>query len=90
MNSYSILKEVKPLENHHLMLTFDNGEKRQYDFKPNLNHKYYKILTDIQLFKSVSINDGEIEWVTGQDFCPHTLYEQSKLVRDDGQNSDIL
>ena len=24
-------------------------------------------------------NDGEIEWSTGQDFCPHTLYEKSVI-----------
>jgi hypothetical protein len=24
------------------------------------------------------VNDGEIEWATGQDFCPHTLYDGSE------------
>jgi hypothetical protein len=59
------------------MLTFGENERRLYDFKPNLKHKYYCSLSDIRLFKSVSVIDGEIEWVTGQDFCPNTLYEES-------------
>ena len=78
MNVYPILKDVTPLDDYRLMLTFGENEKRLYDFKPNLTHKFYRSLSDMRLFKSVSVNDGEIEWVTGQDFCPHTLYEDSK------------
>ena len=77
MRSYPKLKEAIPLDDYNLMLTFGNGEKRRYDFKPNLNHKFYHPLTDVNLFKSVDVIDGEIEWVTGQDFCPNTLYEKS-------------
>ena len=77
MNTYPTLKAVTPLNDYRLMLTFEEEEKRLYDFKPNLSHKFYKALSDMRLFKSVSVNDGEIEWVTGQDFCPHTLYEES-------------
>ena len=78
MDMYPALKAVTPLDDYRLMLTFGEGEKRLYDFKPNLNHRYYKELEDANLFKAVSINDGEIEWATGQDFCPHTLYEGSE------------
>ena len=27
--------------------------------------------------KLISVVDGELLWQTGQDFCPHTLYENS-------------
>jgi len=77
MKAYPVLTAVSPLEDYHLMRTFGENERRVYNFKPNLSHKFYSPLTDPQLFKSVSVVDGEIEWVTGQDFCPHTLYEQS-------------
>jgi hypothetical protein len=80
MSEYPELKIVTPLDNHSLILVFGENEKRIYDFKPNLNHKFYRPLADIKLFKKVAVNDGEIEWVTGQDFCPHTLYEESKPV----------
>jgi len=81
MALYPKLKIAKPLDNHLLILIFEEDEKRLYDFKPNLDHNFYRPLTDINLFKKVSVNDGEIEWVTGQDFCPHTLYEESKPMR---------
>ena len=77
MITYPTLRSVTPQDDFNLILDFADGEKRIYDFKPNLSHKFYKALADIRLFKAVTVNDGEIEWVTGQDFCPHTLYEQS-------------
>jgi len=80
MATYPILTSVKPCDDYKLELVFGKNEKRIYDFKPNLDHKFYRALIDLTLFKKVSVIDGEIEWVTGQDFCPHTLYEKSLLV----------
>ena len=77
MKTYPNLTKVTPLDDYSLVLIFDNNEKRLYDFKPNLSHKFYQPLADIRLFKSAEVADGEIEWVTGQDFCPNTLYEKS-------------
>ena len=77
MYAYPVLTAVAPFDDYRLMLTFGKNERRVYDFKPNLNHKFYRSLTDIRLFKKVSVVDGEIAWDTGQDFCPHTLYDHS-------------
>lgn len=77
MDVYPVLKEAIPLDGYKLALIFGENERRVFDFSSNLNHKYYSPLTDEKLFRSVSVVDGEISWVTGQDFCPHTLYEQS-------------
>jgi len=77
MNTYPKLTDVKTLPNYCLLLTFNEAETRYYDFKPNLNHKYYNTLKNKNLFDAVSVADGEIEWASGQDFCPNTLYENS-------------
>ena len=77
MKVYPALKAAIPLDDYRLVLTFGGGEKRMYDFTPNLNHKFFSSLADIRLFKSLNVVDGEIEWATGQDFCPNTLYENS-------------
>jgi len=81
MQSYPVLVGVTPLENYRLLLAYANQEKRVYDFTPNLDHPFFKPLANVELFKKVQANDGELEWVTGQDFCPHTLYSDSKLVQ---------
>ncbi len=77
MKNYHILKSAKAFDDYKLELIFDENEKRIYDFSPNLSHKYYSELKEVSLFKAVRVNDGEIEWATGQDFCPNTLYEDS-------------
>ena len=77
MISYPKLKDVMISDGYYLILFFDNSEKKLYDFKPNLNHKFYEPLKDLSIFNTAKVIDGEIEWITGQDFCPHTLYENS-------------
>ena len=71
------LLDVKATDDYKLILNFSNGEEKMYDFKSNLDHPFYKELRNPVLFKNVWVIDGEIEWATGQDFCPHTLYEAS-------------
>ena len=80
MRAYPKLQTAVPLADYQLLLGYENGEQRLYNFKPNLNHKFYRPLADARLFKTVSVTDGEIEWATGQDFCPHTLYNDSAAV----------
>jgi len=81
MQVYPKLVKVTPMENYHLLLAFANKEKRLYDFRPNLEHPFFRPLANEELFKKVAAVDGELEWVTGQDFCPHTLYSDSKPIR---------
>ena len=81
MKRYPMLKDVEAFDNYTLLLTFGENEKRLYDFSQNLNHAYYAPLKDLHRFKTASVTDGEIEWITGQDFCPHTLYENSDIVK---------
>ena len=90
MNIYPILRKAIPLDDYRLMLIFGDSEKRIYDFKPNFNHKFYKPLADIRLFNSVEVTDGEIEWVTGHDFCPNTLYEKTSEKELNKQMIDRL
>jgi len=78
VKSYPKLQDVKVLDNYNLLLFFSDNKKKIFDFTPNFDHPYYKNLKNVSLFKNVTVTDGEIEWATGQDFCPHTLYEKSK------------
>jgi hypothetical protein len=82
MIAYPKLKTVTPTDDFNLLLVFENGEKRVFDFKPNLTHKFFQPLTNLKFFKNVFVVDGEIRWATVQDFCPHTLYEKSISALD--------
>jgi len=75
---YPMLLAVEPSEDYKLFLEYSNNEKRVYDFREHLKHPFYEKLKNKELFKKVKVLNGELEWATGQDFCPNTLYEYSR------------
>jgi hypothetical protein len=77
---YLAVKEVKPLENYNLLLTFENGEKRQFDMSPYLNLEIFQELIDEKMFKTVKINFDTIEWANEADIDPEILYRDSTKV----------
>lgn len=68
---------VKVLENYILKITFDNGEIKNFDVKPYLNHKAFESLKDYKEFSKVKIAGLSIEWENGADICPDELYNNS-------------
>ncbi len=81
MKQYPSLKEAIAKENYKIELVYDNGEKRIYDFSTDLEHPFYQELRDVERFLKLSIVQGGIEWESGQDFCPNTLYEKSTEIK---------
>jgi hypothetical protein len=72
---------VKPEQNFSLLITFSNGEVKNFDVKPYLGIGVFKELQDLSLFNSVKPCLGSIQWVNGVDLCPDTLYLESTPVR---------
>lgn len=72
------VKDVKPNPNHTITLTFTNGEVKVFDVNPFLDKGIFKALQDMAYFNSVKPFLGSIQWQDGQDFCPDTLYLESK------------
>jgi hypothetical protein len=77
---YLAIKNVKPHDNYMLILTFENGEKRQFDMKPYLDKGIFKELKDPKLFKTVKISFDSIEWANEADFDPEVLYQKSQRI----------
>lgn len=74
------VKDVTPLPDYTLQLTFDNGEKRQFDLKPYLNFGLFKELRDPDKFKMVRISFDTIEWENEADIDPEILYSESLSI----------
>lgn len=74
---YPVLKSVEPISNYNLILTFDNGEKRQFDMNPFLNLGIFKELKSIEKFNSVRLSFDTIEWDNEADLDPEILYKSS-------------
>jgi hypothetical protein len=77
---YFAVIDVKPQDNYFLLLTFENGEKRQFDMKPYLDCGIFQELKDPILFKTVKTSYDSIEWANEADFDPEILYQKSQRV----------
>ena len=74
---YFGVKILKPLANHELLLTFENGEQRVFDVKPYSNLGIFRELADAVAFNSAHITFDTVEWANGADLDPETLYASS-------------
>lgn len=74
---YLAIKDVKPIKNYKLILTFADDSVKLFDMKPFLEKGTFKELRDETLFKTVKISFDTIEWSNGIDIDPETLYEDS-------------
>jgi len=74
---YPGVKNVKPLTDFKLLLTFENNEERIFDMNPFLNKGIFRELQDTDMFDTVHISFDTIQWKNGADLCPEMLYEDS-------------
>lgn len=74
--------KVKALENYLIYIEFENGEQKIFDMNKNLEFKFYQNLKDKKKFKNIKISGINIEWETGEDIAPETLYYESIPLED--------
>ena len=71
------VKEVEPLDDYLLRLTFKNGEQKVFDMKPYLGKGIFQELKDEKIFKSAKISFDTVDWENEADIDPETLYNES-------------
>lgn len=74
--------EVVANDDFTLTLTFTNGEVKVFDVKPYLGKGVFQELRDLKLFRTVKVAMGTVQWLHEQDFCPDTLYVESKSLTE--------
>ena len=74
---YLSVRNVKPLEEYKLLLTFENKEKRVFDVSPYLNVGKFSELKGPSLFNTVKVKFDSIEWSNSLDLDPELLYQKS-------------
>ena len=77
---YLSVKNVTPLADYKLLLTFENGEDRVFDVKPYMDIGKFSELKDTTLFNSVAITFDSIEWANKLDLDPEFLYQKSEIA----------
>jgi hypothetical protein len=63
---------LEPRSDHTLLLTFETGEQRIYDFKPELKHKIFAPLKDIYMQAKNDIYG--VVWTDDVDIASEALY----------------
>jgi len=63
---------------YHLLLTFDNGERRLFDMTPYLHYPVFQRLRNPGFFTLARVNYGTVTWPYDIDIAPETLYECSE------------
>ncbi|MBF0459468.1 MAG: DUF2442 domain-containing protein [Nitrospirae bacterium] len=72
------VKEVYSNNDYTLRVIFDNDEEGIFDVTPYLDKGIFKQLRDRSIFNSAKVFLGTVQWVNGLDFCPDTIYLESK------------
>lgn len=78
--SQPFVSAADPHEDHTLILTFVNGEKRLFDLKPYLATEVFGPLKDPELFRQVRVVHGSLEWPGERDLAYDMLYATSVPV----------
>jgi len=72
--------EVKFKNSHKLIITFNNGELKEFDFENYLNYPVYEKLKNPVFCSTVKVFLGTAVWDDEIDFAPDTLYLESVPV----------
>lgn len=74
------VKHVRPLDDYHLEILFENGELRIFDTKPYLQRGVFARLQNRAMFQAARVVAGSVEWPGGLDLSYDTLYLESQPV----------
>ena len=72
---------VKTLPEYKLLLEFETGETKIFDFKPKLGMPVFRKLKNEALFNMAHVEYGTVVWDANTDIAPERLYSDSVLVK---------
>ena len=67
--------DVDYIKDYELLVTFNDGSKKNVDLKPYLTGEVFGELLDKDTFIQSSLTRVTIEWANGADLAPEFLYE---------------
>ena len=73
--------KVKPYANYHLLLEFENGEKRLFDMSYLIYKRPFNRVKG-SIFMAARVESGTVVWPGNVDIAPETLYDRSQRVTE--------
>ncbi len=80
MNPKWVVREVEPLSNYRLLLTFADSQKKIFDVKRFLDYPVFAPLKNESFFKTVRAEACTAVWSDEIDIDPELLYEEGQPV----------
>ena len=79
---YPKVKSVLAIDEHNLLVEFDNNEKKKYDISPLLDKEMFLPLKNPALFKAVRVEEGgyAISWNEKIDISEYELWRHGQVV----------
>jgi len=79
---YPKIKEIKVSNDYVLIVDFDNGAQKKYDFKKNFVNPVFEKLKDETLFNQVKVDTGGygISWNDDLDLSEYELWQNSIAI----------
>lgn len=68
---------VTPLDEHALLVQFNNGEQRRLDVRPYLAFGVFERLREPAFFQLAQSDHGTVSWPGGIDLDPDSVYLES-------------
>ena len=69
------VRAAEPLEGFKVLVTFENGSRREIDLEPFLRGPVFAPLRkDPAKFRAIKIEGGTVAWENGADIDPDVLY----------------
>jgi hypothetical protein len=84
LNHYGFVKvtDVEAHQDHTLLLTFETGEKKTYDFTPELDEEIFQPLQDLSLFLQAKSGGYAVVWNDDIDIASEHLYYNGTPLSD--------
>lgn len=79
---YPRITEAATLPGHQLRVRFDNGETRDYDFRPHLSLDMFQLLQSEAFFRAVKVDVGGfgLSWNDDMDIAASELWLNGQPV----------
>ncbi len=79
---YPKVKSASAIDNHTLLVEFDNNQKKKYDVAPLLNKDMFSPLKNPALFKAVKVEQGgyAVVWNSDIDISEFELWCHGQTI----------
>ncbi|MBN1932063.1 MAG: DUF2442 domain-containing protein [Desulfobacterales bacterium] len=79
---YPKIQSAVAIDNHTLIVKFDNNQKKKYDITPLLKKEMFSSLKNPAFFKNVSVEKGgyAVVWDSNIDISEYELWRHGKLI----------